>query len=129
MECGRAIGMRATFSALRRWSSTFASTAPLATARCWTQRRSSKPSTRQARQVAADGTPAGEALVSATLEPAGEPWLLEPFRAESITVLGGLRLAQVLGLAVSLAALWGLARLVARPQSSLRHDDDAPLVR
>ncbi|OQA42254.1 MAG: Prolipoprotein diacylglyceryl transferase [Chloroflexi bacterium ADurb.Bin325] len=37
-------------------------------------------------------------------------WLLEPFRAESAVILGGLRLAQVLGLAASLAALWGLAR-------------------
>lgn len=37
-------------------------------------------------------------------------WLLEPFRAESATILGGLRLAQVWGLALSLAALWGLAR-------------------
>jgi phosphatidylglycerol:prolipoprotein diacylglycerol transferase len=38
-------------------------------------------------------------------------WLLEPFRAESTTVLGGLRLAQVLGLAVAVVALWGLSRL------------------
>jgi len=35
-------------------------------------------------------------------------WLLEPFRAESATILGGLRLAQVLGLAAALVALWGL---------------------
>jgi len=38
-------------------------------------------------------------------------WLLEPFRAESATILGGLRLAQVLGLAAALIALWGLRRL------------------
>ncbi len=37
-------------------------------------------------------------------------WLLEPFRAAeaSLLVPGGLRLAQVLGLAAALAALWGL---------------------
>lgn len=55
-------------------------------------------------------------------------WLLEPFRADSATILDGLRLAQVWGLALSLAALWGLARLAARPQSSPRHDNDAPVV-
>lgn len=40
-------------------------------------------------------------------------WLLEPFRAPeaSVTVLGGLRLAQVFGLAAALIALWGLGRL------------------
>jgi hypothetical protein len=31
-----------------------------------------------------------------------------------VTVLGGLRLAQVVGLAVALIALWGLGRLAAR---------------
>ena len=41
-------------------------------------------------------------------------WLLEPFRAESVTVLGGLRLAQVEGLALAVVALWGLGRLAAR---------------
>jgi len=43
-------------------------------------------------------------------------WLLEPFRAPeaSVTVLGGLRLAQVVGLVVALIALWGLGRLTAR---------------
>jgi phosphatidylglycerol:prolipoprotein diacylglycerol transferase len=41
-------------------------------------------------------------------------WLLEPFRAESATILGGVRLAQVLGLAVALIALWGLRRLNTR---------------
>ena len=43
-------------------------------------------------------------------------WLLEPFRAPeaSVTVLGGLRLAQVVGLAVALIALWGLGRLASR---------------
>ena len=46
-------------------------------------------------------------------------WLLEPFRAESATVLGGLRLAQLLGLAVALVALWGVRILIARSQ---RHE-------
>jgi phosphatidylglycerol---prolipoprotein diacylglyceryl transferase len=43
-------------------------------------------------------------------------WLLEPFRAPeaSVTVLGGLRLAQMAGLAVALVALWGVGRLAAR---------------
>ena len=37
-------------------------------------------------------------------------WLLEPFRAPEVsaTILGGLRSAQVLGLAAALIALWGL---------------------
>jgi phosphatidylglycerol---prolipoprotein diacylglyceryl transferase len=35
-------------------------------------------------------------------------WLLEPFRAESATILGGLRAAQVIGLGLALLALWGL---------------------
>ncbi|MCX6031246.1 MAG: prolipoprotein diacylglyceryl transferase [Chloroflexi bacterium] len=35
-------------------------------------------------------------------------WLLEPFRAESAIILGGLRVAQVLGLAAALLALWML---------------------
>jgi phosphatidylglycerol:prolipoprotein diacylglycerol transferase len=41
-------------------------------------------------------------------------WLLEPFRAESAVILGGLRAAQVWGLALVLAALAGLRLLVAR---------------
>jgi len=43
-------------------------------------------------------------------------WLLEPFRAESVTVLGGLRLAQVLGLAAAVVALWGLRRFAMKTQ-------------
>jgi len=35
-------------------------------------------------------------------------WLLEPFRAESTTVLNGLRVPQLLGLAATLIALWAL---------------------
>jgi prolipoprotein diacylglyceryltransferase len=35
-------------------------------------------------------------------------WLLEPFRAESATVLGGLRVPQVLGLIAVVLALWML---------------------
>lgn len=38
-------------------------------------------------------------------------WLLEPFRAESTTIFGGLRAAQVLGLAAAAIALWGLSIL------------------
>ena len=43
-------------------------------------------------------------------------WLLEPFRAPeaSVTILGGLRLAQVVGLALAVVALWGLGRLATR---------------
>lgn len=37
-------------------------------------------------------------------------WLLEPFRAESAVMLGGLRVAQVIGLLLALIALGGLAR-------------------
>jgi phosphatidylglycerol:prolipoprotein diacylglycerol transferase len=43
-------------------------------------------------------------------------WLLEPFRAESATILGGLRLAQLLGLAAALIGLWGLGRLAPRKE-------------
>ncbi len=35
-------------------------------------------------------------------------WLLEPFREQSATLLGGLRTAQVLGLVLILLALWAL---------------------
>ncbi len=56
------------------------------------------------------GARAGAVALVALLGYGLSRWLLEPFRAESITVLGGLRLAQVWGLALSLAALWGLAR-------------------
>ena len=46
----------------------------------------------------------------------------------SVTVLGGLRLAQVVGLAVALIALWGLGRLASRTdeagfRSPQRHHD------
>lgn len=42
-------------------------------------------------------------------------WLLEPLRATEVSpvILGGLRAAQVWGLAAALAALWGLKRLIA----------------
>lgn len=43
-------------------------------------------------------------------------WLLEPFRAESAVMLGGLRAAQVWGLAVALVALAGLRAIGRRPQ-------------
>lgn len=47
-------------------------------------------------------------------------WLLEPFRAleASPTLLGGLRLAQVLGLAAALIALWALQRIAASSPAS-----------
>jgi phosphatidylglycerol:prolipoprotein diacylglycerol transferase len=38
-------------------------------------------------------------------------WLAEPFRAESATILGGLRTLQIAGWAAALAALWRLRRL------------------
>ena len=41
-------------------------------------------------------------------------WLLEPFRADSLTMPGGLRTAQVAGFVVALVALWLLARRAAR---------------
>jgi phosphatidylglycerol---prolipoprotein diacylglyceryl transferase len=43
-------------------------------------------------------------------------WLLEPFRADSATVLGGLRVAQLLGLGAALIALWALRRLTPYPE-------------
>ncbi len=43
-------------------------------------------------------------------------WLLEPFRADSATMLGGMRSAQVLGLAAALVALWALRSLSERPR-------------
>jgi phosphatidylglycerol:prolipoprotein diacylglycerol transferase len=52
--------------------------------------------------------PAGTATWIALLGYGLSRWLLEPFRAESTVVLGGLRLAQVLGLVAAIAALWAL---------------------
>jgi phosphatidylglycerol:prolipoprotein diacylglycerol transferase len=53
-------------------------------------------------------------------------WLLEPFRAPEATpaILGGLRLAQVLGLAAAAAGLWGLGRLrqPSRPGQTSQHE-------
>jgi phosphatidylglycerol:prolipoprotein diacylglycerol transferase len=37
-------------------------------------------------------------------------WLVEPYRAESATLLGGLRTLQVIGLGVAIGALWMLRR-------------------
>ncbi len=42
-------------------------------------------------------------------------WLLEPFRAESTTILGGMRLVQVLGLAAAIIALVALRASLAQP--------------
>lgn len=52
-------------------------------------------------------------------------WLFEPFRAESATLPGGLRTAQVAGLAVALAALW-LLRPRAEGSSDLQAQAKAP---
>ena len=40
-------------------------------------------------------------------------WLVEPFRAESATVVAGIRLWQVIGLGAALAALWMLRQRAA----------------
>ena len=41
-------------------------------------------------------------------------WLVEPFRAESATLLGGLRTIQVIGMGAAIGALWMLRRRVER---------------
>lgn len=58
--------------------------------------------------------PAGMIAWTALLGYGLSRWLLEPFRAESATVLGGLRTAQVLGLAAALVALLAMRALVRR---------------
>lgn len=58
--------------------------------------------------------PAGMIAWTALLGYGLSRWLLEPFQAESVTIFGGLRVAQVLGLAAALVALWGLRALAAR---------------
>ena len=45
-------------------------------------------------------------------------WLVEPFRAESATVVAGIRLWQVIGLGAALAALWMLRRRAATANPS-----------
>jgi phosphatidylglycerol:prolipoprotein diacylglycerol transferase len=64
----------------------------------------------------ARGSRPGSAALVALCGYGWSRWLLEPFRAPeaSVTILGGLRLAQVVGLAAALIALWGLGRLAAR---------------
>jgi phosphatidylglycerol:prolipoprotein diacylglycerol transferase len=59
------------------------------------------------RMIAQGSRPGAAALVALCGYGLGR-WLLEPFRAESATILGGLRLAQVFGLAAALVALWGM---------------------
>ena len=44
-------------------------------------------------------------------------WLVEPFRAESATILGGLRTAQVIGWAAVIGALWALRTRAQRAQT------------
>ncbi len=56
-------------------------------------------------------TPAGMIAWTALLGYGLSRWLLEPFRAESAVTFGGLRAAQVLGLAAALIALWALRSL------------------
>ncbi len=53
-------------------------------------------------------TPAGMIAWVALLGYGLSRWLLEPFRAESATILGGLRTAQVLGLTAALVALMAM---------------------
>ena len=50
-------------------------------------------------------------------------WLLEPFRAESVTILGGVRLAQLLGLAAVLMALGGLRRWTTGEEKRVGYPD------
>ena len=45
-------------------------------------------------------------------------WLIEPFRAESVAVIAGIRLWQVIGLGAALAALWMLRRRAATADPS-----------
>jgi hypothetical protein len=58
-------------------------------------------------------------------------WLLEPFRAESAVIpVIGLRLPQVIGLALALVALWGLTRPRGSTDAGLsgpRDEDQPPL--
>ncbi len=69
------------------------------------------------RRPAGRCVPAGMIAWTALLGYGLSRWLLEPFRAESATVLGGLRTAQILGLALALAALMALRTLAARQKS------------
>ena len=66
------------------------------------------------RRPAGRCVPAGMIAWTALLGYGLSRWLLEPFRAESATVLGGLRTAQVLGLAAALVALLAMRALVRR---------------
>lgn len=65
------------------------------------------------------GGPAGMPALVALLGYGLTRWLLEPFRAESVTILGGVRLAQVVGLGLALIALVALRKL-AKPSSAER---------
>jgi phosphatidylglycerol:prolipoprotein diacylglycerol transferase len=55
-------------------------------------------------------------------------WLLEPFRAESTTVAGGLRLPQLIGLAAAVVALWQLRKWAAYPPARDEGETGEPIV-
>lgn len=74
------------------------------------------------RRRAAAGTAAWLALLGYGLS----LWLLEPFRAESVTVLGGLRAPQLWGLVAALVALRGLRHLAMPRKSSADGASVAP---
>ncbi len=60
--------------------------------------------------IIAQARPSGVAALVALAWYGLSRWLLEPFHADSLTMLGGLRTAQVVGFVVALVALWLLAR-------------------
>lgn len=56
------------------------------------------------------GLRSGTAAAMALFGWGATTWLVEPFRAESMAILAGLRLMQIIGWAAALAALWLLRR-------------------
>lgn len=56
-------------------------------------------------------------------------WLLEPFRVESTTILSGLRVAQVVGLALALLALFALRALAGANEGLKKGAPDEQAVR
>lgn len=79
-------------------------------------------------RIAARGGAPGMAALVAVAGYGLSRWLLEPFRAAEVSpvMLGGLRAAQVWGLAAALAALWGLRAVGRRAQRS--DDPSVPVV-
>lgn len=73
--------------------------------------------------MSARGSRPGAAALVALAGYGFSRWLLEPFRAESVTILGGVRLAQVLGLAAALIALWGLRRRTTGEEKRVGYPD------